>query len=148
MTVDWLSHSNSIRLLVLKLKILDFYFFIFFLLSSYPSISIKLFINYYINIFLNCILFPPWSYALIKVPRGLSLSCWVVSLTESHSNISPTLTFFLVWSYQNITCDSLSFARVIQAHQTFKAFHDLASAICPASYLPTLCSSISLSHPG
>lgn len=45
----------------------------------------------------------PWSLSQLLE----SSPHWIPLVT----NISPTLTFFLVWSYQNITCDSLSFAR-------------------------------------
>lgn len=94
------------------MKLLDIYFFIFFLLSSHPSNNQTLSNLLYQSIsFLTVFSFHPRSYALIKDPMISPLAVGVVSSLNPTPNISPTLTFFLVWSYQNITCNSVSFAR-------------------------------------
>lgn len=99
------------RLLVLEIENFRFlllYFLSPLFISIQQSNTVKFIVSIY---FLTVFSFHPWSYALIKDPVVCPLAVGVVSSLNPTPNISPTLTFFLVWSYQNITCDSLSFAR-------------------------------------
>ena len=99
------------RLLILEIETLR-YLLLHFLSLLFTSIQQSNTVKFIVSIsFLTVFSFHPRSYALIKDPMVSPLAVGVVSSLNSTPNISPTLTFFLVWSYQNITCDSLSFAR-------------------------------------
>lgn len=106
----WLAFSFK---LLFNLGIENFWYLLLHFLSPlFTSIQQSNTVKFTVSIyFLTVFSFPHWSYGLIKEPVVCPLAVGVVSSLNPTPNISPTLTFFLVWSYQNITCDSLSFAR-------------------------------------